>query len=145
VVADHRPYFSPHSETDLVWAWGLIRITPKQALDIHARLTLNDLVRMTFARQSLPEGVLELESLKYETGTDPTNYSRSHDTCRQPSCRENLLWLFDYANMTHIYAKNSEPMARSKIQRAMSRSGYVREGCVPFMTFSKARLRKLFP
>jgi len=47
--------------------------------------------------------------------------------------------------MTHIYAKDPELEAWNKIQRAMSRTREVREGFVPFMTFSEARLERLFP
>ena len=46
-----------------------------RALDPHARLTLNDLVRMSVAGQSLPEGGLGLEILEDGTGTIPTSLS----------------------------------------------------------------------
>jgi hypothetical protein len=55
------------------------------------------------------------------------------------------LWLFDWVSMTHIYAKDPELEAWNKIQRAMSRTREVREGFVPFMTFTKARLERSFP
>ena len=40
-----------------------------QALDAHARLTLNELVRMSLAGQPLPEAFLALETLEAGTGT----------------------------------------------------------------------------
>ena len=46
-----------------------------RALDVHARLTLNDLVRMSLAGQSLPEGSLTLEILEDNTGIAPTSLS----------------------------------------------------------------------
>ena len=46
-----------------------------RALDVHARLTLNDLVRMSLAGQSLPEGSLMLEMLGDSTGIAPTSLS----------------------------------------------------------------------
>jgi len=46
-----------------------------RALDAHARLTLNNLVRMSLAGQSLPEGNLMLEVLEDSTGTAPTSLS----------------------------------------------------------------------
>jgi hypothetical protein len=46
-----------------------------RALDVHARLTLNDLVRMSLAGQSLPEGSLMLEMLEDSTGIAPTSLS----------------------------------------------------------------------
>jgi hypothetical protein len=55
------------------------------------------------------------------------------------------LWLYIYASMTHIYAKDLVLKAWNKIQGAMSRIGKVKEGCVPIMTFSKARHERLFP
>jgi hypothetical protein len=47
--------------------------------------------------------------------------------------------------MTHIYAKDLVLKVWDKIQGAMSRIGKVKEGCVPIMTFSKARHERLFP
>jgi hypothetical protein len=46
-----------------------------RALDPHARLTLNDLVRLSVAGQSLPEGSLMLEMLEDGTGTAPISLS----------------------------------------------------------------------
>ena len=46
-----------------------------RALDAHARLTLNDLVRMSLAGQPLPEGDLMLEMSDDSTGTAPTSLS----------------------------------------------------------------------
>jgi hypothetical protein len=46
-----------------------------RALDAHARLTLNDLVRMSLAGQSLPEGSLMLEMLEDGTDTAPISLS----------------------------------------------------------------------
>jgi hypothetical protein len=47
--------------------------------------------------------------------------------------------------MTHIYAKDLVLKAWNKVQGAMSPIGKVKEGCVPIMTFSKARHERLFP
>ena len=55
------------------------------------------------------------------------------------------MWFFDYASMTHIYAKDLVVKAWDKIEGAMSWIGKVKEGCVPIMTFSKARHGRLFP
>ncbi|KAM0714625.1 hypothetical protein Q7P37_009921 [Cladosporium fusiforme] len=46
-----------------------------RALDVHARRTLNELVRMSLAGQPLPEEVLALELLKDGTGTALTSLS----------------------------------------------------------------------
>jgi hypothetical protein len=46
-----------------------------RALDTHARQTLNDLVRMSLARQPLPEEVLALETLENAPGIAPTSLS----------------------------------------------------------------------
>ena len=46
-----------------------------RALDVHARLTLNDLVRMSLAGKPLPEGSLMLEVLEDSTGTALTSLS----------------------------------------------------------------------
>ena len=46
-----------------------------QALDAHARLTLDDIVRVSLAGQPLPEGLLELETLKDDTGASQTSLS----------------------------------------------------------------------
>jgi hypothetical protein len=46
-----------------------------RALDPHARLTLNDLVRMSLDGQPLPEGGLGLEMLEDGTATAPTSLS----------------------------------------------------------------------
>jgi hypothetical protein len=46
-----------------------------RALDAYVRLTLNNLVRMSLAGQSLPEGSLMLEILKDSTGTALTRLS----------------------------------------------------------------------
>ena len=55
------------------------------------------------------------------------------------------MWLYIYASMTHIYAKDLVLKAWNKIQGAMSQIGKVKEGCVSVMTFSKARHERLFP
>ena len=55
------------------------------------------------------------------------------------------MWLYVYASMTHIYPKDLVLKAWNKIQGAMSQTGKVEEGCVPIMTFSKARHERLFP
>jgi hypothetical protein len=46
-----------------------------RALDTHARQTLNDLVRMSLARQPLPKDVLVLETLENGPSTAPTSLS----------------------------------------------------------------------
>ena len=46
-----------------------------RALDVHARLTLNDLVRMSLAGEPLPGGSLMLEVLEDSTGAAPTSLS----------------------------------------------------------------------
>lgn len=53
---------------------GLLEVAWR-ALDTHARQTLNDLVRMSLARQPLPEEALVLETLEYGSGIAPTSLS----------------------------------------------------------------------
>jgi hypothetical protein len=50
-------------------SWLLLLDVAWRALDAHARLTLNELVRMSLAGQPLPEALLVLETLKAGTGT----------------------------------------------------------------------------
>ena len=56
-------------------AWLRLLDVAWQPLDTHARLTLNDLVRMSLAGQPLPEGGLMLEMSEDGTGTAPTSLS----------------------------------------------------------------------
>jgi hypothetical protein len=50
-------------------SWLLLLDVAWRALDAYARLTLNELVRMSLAGQPLPEAFLALETLKAGTGT----------------------------------------------------------------------------
>lgn len=50
-------------------SWLLLLDVAWRALDAHARLTLNELVRMSLAGQPLPEAFLALETLEAGTGT----------------------------------------------------------------------------
>jgi hypothetical protein len=50
-------------------SWLLLLDVAWRALDAHARLTLNGLVRMSLAEQPLPEAFLALETLKAGSGT----------------------------------------------------------------------------
>jgi hypothetical protein len=50
-------------------SWLLLLDVAWRALDVHARLTLNELVRMSLAGQPLPEAFLALETLEAGTGT----------------------------------------------------------------------------
>jgi hypothetical protein len=50
-------------------SWLLLLDVAWRALDAHARLTLNELVRMSLAGQPLPEAFLALEMLEAGTGT----------------------------------------------------------------------------
>ena len=63
------------SSAVLALSWLRLLDVAWQALDAHARLTLNDLVRMSLAGQPLPERLLKLETLKDDTGASQTSLS----------------------------------------------------------------------
>lgn len=56
-------------------SWLRLLAVAWRTLDSHARLTLNDLVRMSLARQPLPEGVLALEMSEHQSHAAPTSLS----------------------------------------------------------------------
>ena len=75
-------------------SWLLLLNVAWRALDAHARLTLNELVRMSLAGKPLPEAFLALETLKAGTGTALdslsgmlTGWPSSHRICGDASAK----------------------------------------------------------
>jgi hypothetical protein len=62
------------------------------------------------------------------------------DTCRQPSSRRNLLWLYIYASMTHIYAKDLVLKAWNKIQPYVRESSLHRDSARAIVSPTAGRL-----